>query len=288
MPSNAGEWDCSRLPQGMLKCIVERTSVRKLLLVGCACLRRVGAKYRNLHCEELVDIVARFADQKVSEESLNTSRSAVEAVGEEARARRRVFEGYASFNRIFFFGEALKDYINRPDLRPPTWPDWLPDYIEASQDEIATRGYAALTQPYNHNAASFWSHTQHLSYLLDYVVLKESRFAIADRTGRRVADISDAIWDNAFEAETEAQCDILRCIVGNPFRPTTIHPDWITESIRKLALTIYQDRRFDILPILGDSLQKAGCSSESVIAHCNSPGPHDLGCWVVDSLLNRS
>jgi hypothetical protein len=63
--------------------------------------------------------------------------------------------------------------------------------------------------------------------------------------------------------------------------------NWRDSTITKLAQTIYDDRRFDILPILADALQEAGCTSEEIIQHCHSPGPHVRGCWVVDLLLGK-
>jgi len=84
--------------------------------------------------------------------------------------------------------------------------------------------------------------------------------------------------------------DLLRDIFGNPFRPVAIDPDWLTwrdGTIPNLAQTIYDDRRFDILPILADALQEAGCINEDIIQHCHSPGPHVRGCWVVDLLLGK-
>jgi hypothetical protein len=83
---------------------------------------------------------------------------------------------------------------------------------------------------------------------------------------------------------------IARDIFGNPFRPVTVHPDWLTwndGTVPKLAQTIYDDRRFDLLPILADALEEAGCDSADILAHCRGPGPHVRGCWVVDLLLGK-
>ena len=53
-----------------------------------------------------------------------------------------------------------------------------------------------------------------------------------------------------------------------------------------LARTVYDERRWELLPLLADLLEEAGCPAE-VSAHCRGPGPHVRGCWVVDLLLGQ-
>jgi hypothetical protein len=82
-------------------------------------------------------------------------------------------------------------------------------------------------------------------------------------------------------------CGLVRCVFGNPFRPVTADPAWITPTVRSLAEGIYADRAFDRLPILADALQDAGCDNADVLDHCRGPGPHARGCWVVDLVLGK-
>ena len=42
--------------------------------------------------------------------------------------------------------------------------------------------------------------------------------------------------------------------------------------------------RFDLMPILADALEDAGCDCEAMIEHLRSDGPHVRGCWVLKSL----
>ena len=84
--------------------------------------------------------------------------------------------------------------------------------------------------------------------------------------------------------------DLLRDIFGNPFRLSTIEPDWLTwndRTVPKLAQAIYDDRRYDIMPILADALEEAGCTDAAILDHCRGPGPHVRGCWVVDLILGK-
>lgn len=79
---------------------------------------------------------------------------------------------------------------------------------------------------------------------------------------------------------------------------------WNDGTIRKLARLIYEERRFDDLPMLADALEDAGCTDADILMHCrgyDSYYPyggykegdiiparmHVRGCWVVDLLLNK-
>jgi hypothetical protein len=88
--------------------------------------------------------------------------------------------------------------------------------------------------------------------------------------------------------EIEYQCLAVRDIFGNPFRPITADPKWLTSAVVGLAQAIYDERAFDRLPILGDALEESGCDVTDVLEHCRQPGEHVRGCWVVDLLLNKT
>jgi hypothetical protein len=86
------------------------------------------------------------------------------------------------------------------------------------------------------------------------------------------------------------QCDLLRCIFGNPFRSALLRPDWLVwnnGTIPKIAQLIYTERRFQDLPILADALEEAGCDDAEALKHCRQPGEHVRGCWVVDLILGK-
>jgi hypothetical protein len=91
----------------------------------------------------------------------------------------------------------------------------------------------------------------------------------------------------AVAKEAVAQTVLVRDLFGNPLRPVTIDPNWITSTTVSLAEGIYQDRAFDRLPILADALQDAGCENADVLGHCRGEGPHVRGCWVVDLVLGK-
>ncbi|MFO0878350.1 MAG: FHA domain-containing protein [Gemmataceae bacterium] len=63
---------------------------------------------------------------------------------------------------------------------------------------------------------------------------------------------------------------------------------WNGGFIRLLAKSIYDNRSFSDLPILGDALEEAGCTQSAILKHCRQSGTHYPGCWVIDLLLGKS
>ena len=83
-----------------------------------------------------------------------------------------------------------------------------------------------------------------------------------------------------------AQADLVKEVCGNPFRRPP-RRRWWSSDVREMARTIEADRTFGWMPIIGDALLDAGLEHEDAIRHCQSPGPHALGCWVLDLALGR-
>ncbi len=96
------------------------------------------------------------------------------------------------------------------------------------------------------------------------------------------------IFQAKVQAEQANQCQVLRDIFGNPFRPIALDPSWLTSDVLLLARGIYDDRAFDRMPILADALQDAGCTNDEVLNHCRDTSlTHVRGCWVVDLVLGK-
>jgi hypothetical protein len=80
---------------------------------------------------------------------------------------------------------------------------------------------------------------------------------------------------------------LLRDIFPNHFRPVAFDSAWRTSTTLVVAQVIYDDRRFQELPVLADALEDAGCTIPDILNHCREPGEHVRGCWVVDLVLGR-
>lgn len=132
-------------------------------------------------------------------------------------------------------------------------------------------------------------------------------FATAD------ADAASAAWDAYYHGSDVyeylryapipdlpdgASVRMLREIVGNPFRPSTVDPAWLTYhdgAVAKLARSAYDERNLpygtldlERLAVLADALEEAGCADRAVLDHLRDKTDHYRGCWVVDLILEQT
>lgn len=74
---------------------------------------------------------------------------------------------------------------------------------------------------------------------------------------------------------------------GDVERPVEFDPAWRTTAVGGLATSIYADRAFGHLPILGDALEDAGCADADLLGHCRGGSQHARGCWLLDLVLEK-
>jgi hypothetical protein len=111
----------------------------------------------------------------------------------------------------------------------------------------------------------------------------------------RRAAASAAAWAAWAAAGDAALVPLLRCIFGNPFRPMSVDPTWLTwrgGAVPRLAQAAYDERELPSglldngrLTVLADALEDAGCSDPEILGHLRGTEPHVRGCWPVDALL---
>lgn len=112
----------------------------------------------------------------------------------------------------------------------------------------------------------------------------------ADLTSSNTWEGTHAAATMDYPTERPHQSNLLRDLIGNPFRPVLVDPSWLAWSdgtVVKLAQGIYDDRAFDRLLVLADALEEAGCTNADILAHCRQPEEHVRGCWVVALLLGK-
>jgi hypothetical protein len=107
------------------------------------------------------------------------------------------------------------------------------------------------------------------------------------------------VSESVAEVEEVGQCDLLRDIVGNPFRvPPPIDRAWLCwndGTIPRLALASYEERSLPAgvldtvrLSVLADALEDAGCADADLLGHLRGSGPHVRGCFALDAVLGKS
>jgi hypothetical protein len=106
-----------------------------------------------------------------------------------------------------------------------------------------------------------------------------------------------ATADTKRAEEHAAQCQLLRCVYGNLFRPQPpLGPAWLRQHdvVVRLAQAAYDGRVLpagtldpDRLAVLSDALEEAGADA-GLVEHLRGPGPHVRGCFGLDLLLGRS
>ena len=96
------------------------------------------------------------------------------------------------------------------------------------------------------------------------------------------------VWPAACQAAERRLCSLIRGLFPSP-SPLPARPPWLAIGYGiapGLARTIAEGQ-FELLPILADVLEEAGCDSEEVLAHLRRPGRHAKGCWLVRLVIER-
>lgn len=293
---NEAEWFSSDDPGAMLEHVKDKISSRRLRLFACGCCRQVWGRLTDdapcPACEQYrkegIKNCGGYYPGCDGSGRVNRSRLAVEVA-------ERFADGLATIEEI---GAAWAS----------VWPldDSEPDMVAETCEEEAAYAARAWTTP------------------------------------KGLALVPPA-----------AQAALLRCIAGNPWRPVRLpgrecwrcegkkvalgagpdrgNPkcgecdgtgwlvkcDWLTwngGTVPRLAQAIYNERRWEDMPILADALEEAGCGDEAILGHCREtvecalgtaywggphpdvcccngtgrlPAPHARGCWVLDLLLGK-
>jgi len=111
-----------------------------------------------------------------------------------------------------------------------------------------------------------------------------SAHAVTFRAAKNAAMACDAVRRASIDgvAESAIQANLLRHIIGNPFRPYPAPPSWPSPVV-KLADSLYAGE--DCSFALHDALLEAG---HPELAEHFREKEHPKGCWVVDMILGKS
>jgi hypothetical protein len=196
-------------------------------------------------------------------------------------ARLRGSQGPASPGKLRQFAGAC---YRRAGLLPANAP---PEGATASaldpETAAAVAAQAVASQEVERLGALAWEDETRYASRWDPIIAHRASAA---------ARSAEADVDRAAEAarEAAAQCGLLRCLFGNPFRPAALEPGvraWNGGALAHLAQAILERARFAELAVLADALEAAGCRDAAILAHCRGPSDHAPGCWVLELVLGR-
>jgi hypothetical protein len=258
------EWLTSDAPLRLLSGLGESVTQRKLLLLACACTRQVGHLLEDVRSHEALAACEAVAEIPGIGITVGTYDEGNDALAVVTALQERVFRDPTFV--VLRAREAAAVAVLT--LRRYHGPELIRVIDNLVSNALRNEAFAREV-----------SHDPHL--------LEWGESAL-ERQERQQASLAALDASRVTEA---ARADLLRDIFGNPWHPEAIDPVWLAwndGTVRRLAQTIHDERRFTAMNILADALLDAGCTRETIIAHCRSPKPHVRGCWVIDALLGKA
>jgi hypothetical protein len=255
----------------MLACVRDGASDRQLRLLACACCRRVWHLLIDPRSQRAVAVSERLADgladAKDLYDALSGASIADEDLWEAAEAAWRGNDtacGARASSRAEAANAILEFFL-------VSLPSRSRGVIPRLREQDLARGmdFLAHAVAYEATQAPFFPHA----------FLERGNFR--NRAAFRA-------WQAARLPELAAPCRLLRDIFGNPFRRASVDPAWLqwqNAAVAHIARIIYEERRFQDLPVLADALEEAGCTDSDILGHCREHGDHVRGCWVVDGIF---
>jgi hypothetical protein len=165
---------------------------------------------------------------------------------------------------------------------------------------MALRGHALAAADAADYSIAHWEPSPNSLYKPGWLAsFQSSRQAKNAAVKKAAADVQKssgkalAIMRTVRDAEFHAQTILLRDIFGRrPLRaPASLDPNWLAwndGTVRKLAEAIYEQRAFEMMMLLADALEEAGCGDLDLLGHLREKGPHVRGCWGLDLVLGKN
>ena len=242
------EWLACADPQPMIEFLGRRASDRKVRLFAVACCRRVWASLEHEEFREAVLKAEAFADGLADRDAL--------------------LQAHEKGRAIFVTLHDGKDNGPGAALTASAFPGPKKSILQRIVDALDDPGWEDEFDKGDRLAPAL-------------VTARHAAHAAATLRGVR-----NVLYTAATLAEHRAQTELVRCLFGNPFRSRPIVGE-STGAARGLAAGIYEERAFDRMPALAESLQATGCANHEILDHCRSGLEHARGCWVLDLLLGK-
>jgi hypothetical protein len=217
------------------------------------------------------------------------------ALSRKASARKRRLFAVACCRRIWqLFDESLRQTVREAERladQPASREDWVAcrkpavEWAKQRRRERAGMGlgYYAVLEAASTDARIAAESTANQA-------AQAVSLARADETRAQ----RDAVWQEVMNtvrtAELREQAALLRDVF-RPFGLPRVAPAWLewnSGAVARLAQVVYEEGRWQDLPVLADALEEAGCNDSATLDHLRSAAIHVRGCWVVDALTGRA
>jgi hypothetical protein len=221
-----------------------RASERKLRLFACACCRALGGHLTGEAGRRAVEVAEAFADGKA-------------AAWELERARRRSTSPVSAAAALPDAGRAAEEASREALAR-------LAGVRAAGKAEVESKVWQEA------ESAVWWARASGAGA----AAVRAVRRHALRRARREVAEEMRRAEGRARAEGERWQCEMLRDLLGNPFRRATFDPGRLCDGGRAvgLARAIYEEGCFADLPVLADALEDAGCADAQVLGHCRAGG----------------
>jgi hypothetical protein len=125
------------------------------------------------------------------------------------------------------------------------------------------------------------------SFMYAASVAEAARAAVSEQPEEAIPYLPYTRCETLFEHPA----NILRDVFG-PMTRVPFSPGWLTPTVKALAGEIYEQRKFERMPLLAKALEDAGCGERTILEHCRLVDHYGLGqqvrgCWVLDLALGR-
>jgi hypothetical protein len=262
------EWLTCANPQQMLEFLSGKVSDRKLRLFACACCRRLW-DFLTKACGKAVQAAEDYSEGLLGWEKL-------EQLGRRARQESGFGQRWSGLQdklKAIASGAACYTTLGAGIAAAGAACHAAGALTVLGLEAVGATDEVMIIGMWEERLRVRWLHRAHGK-------------AAKARERVREARVTEAREDAWWSARQE-QAELLRCIVGNPFRLDTLPLSWRTQETVALAQDIFDRRQFEELPILADALEEVGCTDPEILSHLRGPGPHVRGCWVLDLLLGK-
>lgn len=233
---------------------------RQLQCFACACCRRLWELLPDARSRTAIEVFENYTVGRANRKELRRAASAAAAAAQEADAPRL----------------ATGPRLAAAQARA----------AEAVAGAFEAREGAHLAANWAREAIRAWAHApgwQKGTYVEKKWQRKRRAKKLPPPPHAHQVHEGETEW----QAERQAQCDMLRDIIGNPFQSQTLDRSALSPKVVDLAGTIARDRAFQNLPRLAAALEEAGCTDPALLLHCRTPGSHVHGCWALALVLGN-